>query len=278
MKSTRIVSCVFACLLYADLAAAGETPVPETGQGARALGFFDPVAPLLDAHQWTVVRAANVQFGKDHPDVWVQLLKSLTPTGQDGVGRPLYSVNLVVAEAGRLLYSFAPRAVPPLDTRRMDPVFYMDDRGVEAGCPLELRDVTGDKVPEIIFHSGWAPADNSDTDTHILQYTRNGPTRFRDIRVNDFTESNWTSFRWLDLDGHTVAIVAEPAEPSTVPGAGSQSSPRFHEYRVYRWDQMKGSFVLSKTIPSTRKLHDEDEDPLRTDWAYIVAKLRNRRR
>ncbi len=65
----------------------------------------------------------------------------------------------------------------------------MDDIGVDAGCPLELRDVTDDQVPEIIFHSGWMGASDHVTDIHVLQYT-DGPTpRFRDIRANNFAES-----------------------------------------------------------------------------------------
>jgi len=158
----------------------------------------------------------------------------------------------------------------------MDEVFYMDDRGVKTGCPLELRDVTGDQVPEIIFHSGWAPADNSITQIHVLHYVANGSTNFRDIRANDFAESWWTRFRWLDVDGHTVAIVAEPVEPSAAPGVASHSSPKFHVYRVYRWDPTSERFMLSETVASTGKLHKSDEDPLQTDWAYIVAKLNKR--
>ena len=34
--------------------------------------------------------------------------------------------------------------------------------------------------------------------------------------------------------------------------------------------------MLSETIPGTGTLHRDDENPLDTDWAYIVAKLRKR--
>jgi hypothetical protein len=237
MRHARRLGIIFACLLYVRVIAAEETPRPDTETLAHG---FEALAPLFDTHQWTAVQSALVRFGKEHPDARVQLLKSITPTGQDGIGRLL---------------------------------FYMDDIGGDAGCPLELRDVTGDQVPEIIFHSGWMAASDHETDIHILQYV-NGPTKFRDIRGDHFFESWWWKFRWLDLDGRTVAIVAEPVERSEDPEVACHACPKFHKYRVSRWDQGKGSFVLSETIPSTGKLHADDEDPLTTDWLYIVAQLK----
>lgn len=273
----------------------------------------DPTAPLFDgqyAHQWTVVQATSAAFGKEHPETWVQLLKSISPAGESGVGSPLYAVNLLVFESRpdrllALLYSFAPLTVPtatptPLPTatpipptvppfttrefdlrpkrkrrgyehtsRRTDNIFYMDDQGAVAGPPLELRDVTGDHIPEIIFHSGFTAADDSITDIHVIQYSNAG---FRDIRADRFSESMWQKFRWLDLDGQTVGIVAEHMKPSDDPYANCEQCPKFHRYDVYRWDQTQGKFSLSETIPSTGKLHS-GENPFETDWAYIMAKL-----
>ena len=276
MGHARTLGIIFACLLCVRVAADDGTPRLEVEASAPAHGF-DPLAPLFNVHQWTAVQSAVAQFGKEHPNARVQLLKSIAPTGTDGTGeRLLYSVNLIVVESGRMLYSFVPLAAPQFDPQRTDLPFYMDDFGVDAGCPLELRDVTGDRVPEIIFHSGWMGVSDRKTDIHVLQYTAAGPTQFRNIRGDQFFESRWWRFRWLDLDGRTVAIVAEPVERSDEPGVGCHACPKFHRYRVYRWDQEKASFVLSETIPSTGKLHDEHEDPLRTDWAYIVAKLKKR--
>jgi hypothetical protein len=273
-KSAQAVGFMVCTLLYTQIAAvAGETPTAQTDTSASSSGM-DPLAPVFDVQQWTIVQAAFSRFGKDGPDARVQLLKSIAPAGNDGVGRPLYAVNLIVTQNGRLLYSFAPLTMPPLDQRQTVPGFYMDDRGIEAGCPLELRDVTGDQVPEIIFHSGSAGASDSQTDIHVLQYTHDAQMEFRDVRADHFFESWWWKFRWLDLNGRTVAIVAEPVERSEDPELTCHACPKFHKYRVYRWHQAKSSFVLSETIPSTGKLHRDDEDPLKTDWAYIVAKLK----
>lgn len=276
-KSTLAFGLIVCILLYAqNVAVAGETPTPVAETSTSSSGM-DPLAPVFDVQQWTIVQATFSRFGKDGLDARVQLLKSIAPAGNDGVGRPLYAVNLIVTQNGRLLYSFAPLTVSPSDQRQTVPGFYMDDRGVEAGCPLELRDVTGDQVPEIIFHSGSAGASDSHTDIHVLQYTHNGQMEFRDVRADHFFESWWWKFRWLDSNGRTVAIVAEPVERSDDPELTCHACPKFHKYRVYRWDQAKGSFVLGETIPSTGKLHRDDENPLDTDWAYIVGKIRDQR-
>jgi hypothetical protein len=223
-------------MLCARVAAADQRPGPDAVTGSPFSGGFDPLAPLFDVHQWTAVQSAFVKFGKEHPDARVRLLKSIAPTGTDGTGaRLLYSVNLIIVENGQLLYSFAPLAVPQYDPQRMDPIFYMDDIGVAAGCPLELRDVTGDQVPEIIFHAGWMAASTYATDIHVLQYT-DGPIKFRDIRADSFSESWWSKFRWLGLDGRTVAMVAEPVERSADPEVACHACPKFHKYRVYRWN------------------------------------------
>ena len=259
-------------MLCARGAAADETLGPEVTPASPVLGGVDPLAPLFDVHQWTGVQSTFLKFGKEHPSARVQLLKSISPTGTDGTGRLLYSVNLIIVENGQLLYSFAPLAVPQFDTRRTDPIFYMDDIGVYAGCPLEQRDVTGDQIPEIIFHAGLMGASDHATDIHVVQYT-DGPTpRFRDIRADKFAESWWTGVRFLDLGGRAFVVVAEPVDPPVAPGDFvSHGQPRFHKYLVYGWSSKTGRFELLQTISETRQLHDTAEAGFQADWDYIVS-------
>ena len=276
MKYFRTLAIMLVCMLCARAAAADPTPGPEVVPARPVLGGVDPLAPLFDVHQWTGVQSTFVKFSKGHPSARVQLLKSITPTGTDGTGgRLLYSVNLIVVENGRLLYSFAPLTVPQFDTHRIDPIFYMDEIGVYAGCPLELRDVTGDHVPEIIFHAGWMAVSDHATDIHVLQYN-DGPTLgFRDIRADRFAESWWTGVRFLDLDGRALAVVAEPVDPPVPPGDFvSHGQPRFHKYLVYGWSRKTGRFELLQTIAETRHMHDSAEAAFQADWAYIVSAVR----
>lgn len=191
---------------------------------------------IYDPSQWTVVKSATGNFGKSLPNAQLLLLRSIPVTGNDGIGRPL------------------------------------DDLG-GADVMLDLRDVTGDHVPEIIFHSGWRAAAARQNVVHVLQYTKDGPTRFRDIRSDSFFDSNWYGLGWLDLDGRTFAVIAEPFDPPVPPDEiVCQECPRFYRYLVYRWSQSDARFELRQTIPSTGKLHDEG--PFWTNWSYIVAAVK----
>ncbi len=260
-------------MLCARVAAADQTPGPQVVAASPVAGGVDPLAPLFDVHQWTGVQSTFAKFGKVHPSARVQVLKSIKPTGTDGTGeRLLYSVNLIVVENGQLLYSFAPLAVPQFDTHRMDPVFYMDDVGVYAGGPLELRDVTGDQVPEVIFHAGWMAASDHATEIHVLQYSDGPPPRFRDIRADKFAESWWIGVRFLDLGRRACVVVAEPVDPPVAPDdIVSHGQPRFHKYLVYSWSRSTGRFEIRQTIPERRQLHDTAEAGLQADWDYVVS-------
>jgi hypothetical protein len=216
---------------------------------------------LYDSNQWAVVKSATASFGKTLPNASVVLLKSVEATGSSGSGESLYSVNLVVSAQGRILYTFAPLTVPAFDARRLQPVFYMDDL-------LDLRDVTGDHIPEIIFHAGFRAATDWESEVHVIQYDKAGAT-FRDIRADGFVESSWWRFRWLGVKGGTLAVVAEPLEPSDQPGR-----PRLHRYLVYGWQAAAGRFALAEIIPSTQQLHRNDQDPFDKDWSYILGKVK----
>lgn len=256
---------VFVHLLWAGVAWAAEPCTLESG--------IDPLAPLFDPSEWTVVQGAPLRVGKSGTHKRVQLLKSIRPTGEDGVGRPLHSVNLLVTENGRVLYSFAPLETLQRRVHRTQPIYYVDDRGVQAGCPLEVRDVTGDGIAEVMFHSGYVGASDWFTQIHVLQYVREETEHFRDVRGERFAESWWRKFRWVHGEASSLAIVAHPVERSSDPEVACHACPKYHQYEVYRWDDTVSGFVLSETIPSTGTLHRDDEDPFQTDWGYIGAKL-----
>src|SRR5579862_6219861 len=153
MNITRILGPLLAVSI-ASMVLADETPTPGTGP------FYKP---LFDSQQWSVVQATSASFGKKHPDVWVQLLKSIVPVGKNVFGEPTYAVNVLVSDGESVIYSFVPVTIPPDPVQwyaeiakardRLNRMDYIDDQGLTA-APLEVRDVTGDGVPEIIFHAG----------------------------------------------------------------------------------------------------------------------------
>ncbi len=257
MTLIRLVA-LFACVFTSHLALAADT---NNMSPAAAHAIYDP-------SEWTLVRSTSAHFGKTLTNAEVMLLKSVQATGSSGSGEPLYTVNLVVAAAGKVIYSFAPLVVPPRDDRRYDPVFYMDDG-------LEVRDVTNDDVPEIVFRSGFLGVSDRGIYTHILQVTKAVPIRFRDIAAKSFLDSWWHGVRLLDLNGRTVAIVAEPVDPPLAPGDFvSHGQPRFHRYVVYAWDQRRERFIQQQRIAATRQLHQSAQEGLETDWAYIAATVK----
>ena len=254
-------------LLSIAVAVFAESSAPESANGDR-------LSSLIDSSQWTVMQTARVQFDNDETPALVRLLKAVRPAGEDGIGRPLYSANLLITVNGRVLYSFAPPVVPKREVHRVDPVYYLEGRGVQAGCPFAVRDVTGNGTPEILFCTGYAGASDWVVKIHVLRYVRNDPNHFRDVRESRFAESWWQKFRWVNRGSHSLAIVAEPIEGSGDSAAACHACPKLHRYDVYRWDEARASFVLSQTIPSTGMSHRADEDPMRTDWPYIISNLR----
>ncbi len=222
---------------------------------------------LYDAKQWTVIKSVSAHFGATLPKATVLLLRSVPVTGRDAVDRPLHSANLVVIANRQIVYAFPPLTVAPSDST--SPIFDIDD---SRHAFLELEDVTGDGLPEIIFHSGWRAASDWENVVHILHFVGSGPTRFRDIHREDFTDSWWHGVRFLKQDRRALAVVAEPVDPPVAPDDFvAHGQPRFHRYVVYRWDQKNQHFELQQRIPESGKLHDSAGEALDEDWRLISA-------
>jgi hypothetical protein len=229
---------------------------------------------LYDAKQWTVTKSVSAHFGTTLPKATVLLLRSVPVTGRDGVDRPLHSANLVVIANREIVYAFAPLTVGAPDST--SPIFDIDDLNPQHAF-LELEDVTGDGLPEIIFHSGWRAASDWENVVHVLQFVGSGPTRFRDIRREDFTDSWWHGVRFLKQDTRALAVVAEPVDPPVAPDDFvAHGQPRFHRYSVYRWDQKNQRFELQQRIPESRTLHDSAGEGLDGDWRHISAAVHER--
>ncbi len=215
---------------------------------------------LYDASQWTLVKSATGNFGQALPNAKVELLKSVEQGGHDGAGEPLDRMNVIVSQENRIIYEFMPLAIPSEHDGRHEPSYYMDNL-------LELRDVTGDHVPEIIFHAGDRSASDFISEVHVLQY-RQVVGRFVDIRGPGFSESKWDRFQWLDFHGRALAIVADPIDPEAADVGG-----KFHQYVVFGWNPKHQAFRVLFTIPSTHRVHPSGTNPLALEKEYIVEKL-----
>ncbi len=253
MKLLGIVACVACAAL-----AAGSYSTPSTGR-----------QDIYDPKQWRVMRSTTASFGTGLDDVDVQLLRTIEQRIHGGTGSPLYSVvNLIVFTAGHLIYQFVPLNLSAPFEEPHPLIGYTDD-------VLELRDVTGDHIPEIIFHAGDRSASGFMSDVHVLQY-RPATHQFVDIRGPGFSESDWDHFRWFEFHGRSLAIVADPIEPRldlTWKGSPSNPSAKFHQYVVFGWNPKHQAFRVILTIPSTHQEHAYGIDPFALDETYILQKL-----
>lgn len=236
-----------------------------------------PVAvDVIDPSQWTTIKSVTANFGKQLPHATVLLLKSVAATGSQGGMpiddplEPLQSANVIVIAGARVLYSYAPLAVPALDYDRKDSIFYWSDQ-------LDLRDVTGDRVPEIVFESRIQQGVSSvSMNVHVVQFrpAKAGLGTFRDVRQPGFQESEWSAFRWFEFEGQTLAMVADSEDAPLPPGTDEEtqidmhchSCPRVHRYLVYRWDAKHEAFTLRRTIPPGPTLHNFGDDPWEDDY------------
>ncbi|HXQ24005.1 MAG TPA: hypothetical protein VN812_20155 [Candidatus Acidoferrales bacterium] len=230
----------------------------------------------VDLREWTVIKSLTANLGAQLPHATVLLLKSVAEPGRKGGVAPIPCVNLIVVAGERILYHYVPLAVPAPDDERPDSIFYWSDE-------LELRDVTGDGVPEIVFDSQIQQGMSSmSIDIHVLQYqpAKSGPGTFRDIRRSNFVASEWIAFNWLDFKGQTLAILADPVDAPVPPGVDEDTAldmhchecARLRRYLVYQWDSKPRRFILRRIIPPSGALHSIDggwwED------GYIVKNLK----
>jgi hypothetical protein len=68
---------------------------------------------------------------------------------------------------------------------------------------LELRNLTQDRVPQVLFHSGYRGASDGETFEHILAYDKS-KAAFADVAPELFYNSGTHGLRWLDLQGRTI--------------------------------------------------------------------------
>ena len=183
------------------------------------------------------------------------LLKSVQTTGESGMGDPLYDVGLLIIEGNRIVYNYVlqvKRRNVDLDT---DPTkFYMDDL-------LDIRDVTNDGVPEVVFHSGFMGVTDWVTLEHILQY-RPHTKSFSDIMTKDFYDSMNHGMAWIDKAPVVIESIGRGA---------CHMCPRRFRYNILRWNQ--STFALFQTIKG-RKSYEGASDALQNDLGFIRAALK----
>ena len=231
---------------------------------------------LYDPAKWSVIRRRRANFGPTLSGCEVLLLKSRLSTDTGGAGQPLYDVHLLVIKESKAIYDYLKEGLKPPDSNGINVTkFLISDTFDHRGDTLDIRDVTSDGVPEIIFHSGFEGASDYAMLNHILRYDRSTMS-FTDIGPDEFEESGTQQLRWATIRGHSVAVVArrdwDAWNAETAPEHQCHYCEGPYLYDAYVWDNMRNSFSLYRTLKATKKFGD-GESALKTDWPYILANL-----
>ena len=214
-------------------------------------------AEIYNKDKWKLIKQTKVNFGGN--SIRILLLKSVQSTGKEGSGfepAPLYDVQLLAIKNNQIIYDYVKNEKP----LRGDLRFFIDDK-------LDIRDVTGDRVPEVIFHSGYTGGSDRSIFEHILWFNRS-----KDSFI-DVARKNFYNVRWLFSGGHSFVVIAVPNWSSSVP-----ISKRCHickspfQYFVYQWNNNQNSFELYETINSS-KSYGLGESALKNDWQKIQREI-----
>ena len=241
-------------------AGCAQNQAPEIGNTGSILHYQD--------NQWRVVNQLTTTFDAAVGSSKLILLESLEPTSTGGAGQPLNDVNLLIIQNGRIIYDYVKqRAKPPDegDPYFIDTRFYMDDY-------LELKDVTNDGVPEVLFHSGFQGASDSSALEHVLLYG-GSKVSFTDVAPAAFLHSGTHGFRWLSLSRRAFAVVADRNWRPTTP-----VDDRCHycespfRYDAYQWSGSKKAFVVYRRLFGA-KSYSEADQALTGDWPFIQSRL-----
>ena len=218
-----------------------------------------------DHSRWKLMKRMSGSFDPLPEPAEVLLLKSLKPTGTGGeISQPMNDVELLIGYGKVILYDYAKEGVKPNDNGTR---FYADDY-------LEIRSVTNDGFPEVLFHSGSKGASDSITIEHILFYDKLGASFF-DIALSSFYNSGTHGFRWLNLAGRTFAVIADRNWPPAVALEDRcHYCPSPFEYGVYRWNTEKGSaaFKVFRRLFGKESYEDAFQ-ALSDDWTLIQVGL-----
>jgi len=227
-----------------------------------------PVRTHFDLSEWDAVATVTADFGPTFPRASVRLL-----TSKEVVSREEYSdgrgiaenrmANVVVERDGQLIYQYCWLATAYHHGRPIEE-FFKDSM-------LELRDVTNDGIPEILFHTvshgaSWPAV------SHVLHYDPRRATdeAFRDVFLPEWEphDPDNVKFAWLEIGGRTLGVLAVPED--TTPSQWG------HRYEWFEWNQGRQAFERRGSIRSTGQTHEADADPFAVDAGYLREQLTRR--
>jgi hypothetical protein len=155
-------------------------------------------------------------------------------------------VRLLIFHAGRILYDHTMQ-------------FFMDEY-------LEIRDVTGEGSPQVLFHSGSQGASDSSTLEHILRYDKRNDS-VADVPPEEFFNSGTHGLRWLTVEGRAFLVIATRSSTATLEELCHYCSSRF-QYDIFRWNNEKSAFTAYRRLQG-EKSYGQATEALSGDWEFI---------
>jgi len=224
--------------------------------------YIGPVTENFNDIEWETVEHKKVSLGDDIPELDVNVLKSTTPTGLSGVGDAQYSVDVVVnvKQTDEVLYRFTE---DNRDAKKLGNSEYVGGNDVyfrNIDSQIELKDVTNDGIPEILFYAGNDAASSWSNRLHILKYEKAEGT-IEDITVQAFWSGGTHDMEWFEHRGKTYALKAEPVWPSSIHDSGScHYCGKYYLYKTYYWNEdgagSSRGFNMLKPVVSNEKHGD----------------------
>jgi hypothetical protein len=211
-----------------------------------------------DTSKWTLIKKAQASFNKSTP-AEVLLLKSAQPTGEGGAGQPMNDVELLVVQGGQVIY--LKQGGNDDGTR-----FFIDDE-------LAIKAITGDGIPEIIFHSGSEGASDFFRLEHILRYD---PAKhsFTDIAPHEFVQTGTHGLRWLAVGKRNLLVISQRGQwpAGTEPESHCHYCPSQFVFNFYEWKAATSSFSVIRSF-APKALYGSGEGALNGEWEFVRKAL-----
>ena len=217
-------------------------------------GVIEGQRAPYDEGRWQLLKERGVDFAEGSPPSRVLLLRSRKTTGSGGGGQPMNDVEVLVLRGDTIIYGYTNQSPRPRD-------YFRDDY-------LEIRDVTGDGRPEILFHSGTEGASDASKVEHVLHYdVRTGFVT--DIAPGEFYQSGTHGLRWLTSLGREFAVIATRHWKAATPLEDRcHYCPSPFQYDLLGWNQEKRAFTVDRRLRG-KKAYEEASLAMDGDWEII---------
>jgi hypothetical protein len=211
----------------------------------RTLTALLVLVSQYNQQQWKEVKTITATFDAGYGPAQILLLESAESTGTDGLGEPTHNVDLLILRRGVVVYDYKAKA-------------FVDDA-------LEVRDVTNDGIPEVLFHTGSQGASDAITTEHVVRFVKSSNS-FADVAPDTFYQSLNHGFAWQHEGKQTVALVATRVEEKC------HYCESAYRYDIYRWNSSTSSFAKDRTFSGV-KSYEGATSALKGDLALIQAHL-----